>query len=316
MIEAFGLTKRYGQKTAVDDLTFTVRPGDRHRLPRAQRRGQVDHDADDPGSGRPAAGTVLVNGKTVPGARRRRFTRWAPCLRRGRSTPAAAPTTTCWRWPRRRASPGPGSRRSSTWSACARSPSKSAGSFSLGMGQRLGIASALLGDPQMLILDEPVNGLDPDGIRWIRNLLKSLAAEGRTVFVSSHLMSEMAQTAEHLIVVGRGKLIADTSVQDFIASSSGNRVRVRTTNPAGLAEILAGPDVGIDADGGDALEVSGLTTDQIGLAAGRAGITLLELSAMQTSLEEAFMDLTTDAVEYHGVTTNDGGSVQSAGAAR
>ena len=190
----------------------------------------------------------------------------------------------------------------------------------MGMGQRLGIASALLGDPQTVILDEPVNGLDPDGIRWIRTLLKSLAAEGRTVFVSSHLMSEMAQTAEHLIVVGRGKLIADTSVQEFIARSSGNRVRVRTTDPTALAAALQGPDVAVEAADG-ALEVTGLSTDQVGLAAGKAGITLLELTAQQTSLEEAFMDLTKDAVEYHGSTTTTTsstgqGALQTTGADR
>jgi ABC-2 type transport system ATP-binding protein len=183
---------------------------------------------------------------------------------------------------------------------------KRAGGFSLGMGQRLGIASALLGDPQTVILDEPVNGLDPDGIRWIRNLLKSLAAEGRTVFVSSHLMSEMAQTAEHLIVVGRGKLIADTSVSEFIARSSGNRVRVRTTDPRALANLLATDGVTVATAGEDALDVSGLSTDAVGRAAGSAGITLLELSAQQTSLEEAFMDLTRDAVEYLGSTTTEG----------
>jgi ABC-2 type transport system ATP-binding protein len=193
---------------------------------------------------------------------------------------------------------------------------KRAGGFSLGMGQRLGIASALLGDPHTLIRDEPVNGLDPDGIRWIRNLLKSLAAEGRVVFVSSHLMSEMALTADHLIVVGRGRLIADTSVQDFIAASSGNRVRVRTTAQHGLAAVLVGPDVSVEAVGADGLDVTGLTTDQVGLAAGAAGITLLELSAQQTSLEEAFMDLTKDAVEYHGTSTADTSSLETTGADR
>jgi len=182
---------------------------------------------------------------------------------------------------------------------------KRAGGFSLGMGQRLGIASALLGDPDTLILDEPVNGLDPDGIRWIRNLLKSLAAEGRTVFVSSHLMSEMAQTAQHLIVIGRGRLIADTSMDEFIAGSSRNLVRVRTTDPRTLAAVLRGPDASVVVAAGDALDVTGLSTDQIGLAAGHAGITLLELSAQQTSLEEAFMDLTKNDVEFHGATITD-----------
>jgi len=195
---------------------------------------------------------------------------------------------------------------------------KRAGSFSLGMGQRLGVASALLGDPHTLILDEPVNGLDPDGIRWIRNLLKSLAAEGRTVFVSSHLMSEMAQTAQHLVVIGRGRLIADTSMEDFIAGASRNLVRVRTTDPDHLASVLAGPDVVAAPAQGDALQVTGLSTNQIGIAAGRAGITILELSAQQTPLEEAFMDLTKDDVEYHGatMTTEDASPLETAGADR
>jgi ABC-2 type transport system ATP-binding protein len=181
-----------------------------------------------------------------------------------------------------------------------------AGGFSLGMGQRLGIATALLGDPRTVILDEPVNGLDPEGIRWIRSMLKGLAAEGRTVFVSSHLMSEMALTAEHLIVVGKGRLIADTSMDEFIASASRNVVRVRSLDNVALAALLAAPDVTVKPADGDALEVSGLTTDQIGLAAGSARITVLELSAQQASLEEAFMDMTHDAVEYRPTTTTTG----------
>jgi ABC-2 type transport system ATP-binding protein len=148
------------------------------------------------------------------------------------------------------------------------------------------------------VLDEPVNGLDPEGIRWIRELLKSLAARGCTVFVSSHLMSEMSLTAERLIVIGRGRLIADTSVGDFIAGASRNLVRVRTTDPDGLRALVAGPDVTVTTGDDGALMVSGLTTDQVGMAAGRAGLTLLELSAQQASLEEAFMDLTGDSVEY------------------
>jgi ABC-2 type transport system ATP-binding protein len=167
----------------------------------------------------------------------------------------------------------------------------------LGMGQRLGIASALLGDPHTLILDEPVNGLDPDGIRWIRNLLKSLAAEGRTVFVSSHLMSEMAQTAQRLIVIGCGRLIADTSMGEFIAGASHNVVWVRTTDPHNLGSILGGPrrERCASARGRAGGHWPEYRPDRE--AAGRAGITVLELSAQQTSLEGAFMDLTKDDVE-------------------
>jgi len=176
-----------------------------------------------------------------------------------------------------------------------------AGKFSLGMGQRLGIATALLGDPRTVILDEPLNGLDTEGIRWVRALLRSLAAEGRTVFVSSHLMNEMAITAEHLIVIGRGRLIADIGTAEFIRNRGRSVVRVRTTDPDALAARLAGPDVEVTSDQAG-LTVSGLTTDQIGRAAGAAGITLLELTAEQASLEEAFIDLTRDAAEFRSNT--------------
>jgi ABC-2 type transport system ATP-binding protein len=173
-------------------------------------------------------------------------------------------------------------------------------SFSLGMGQRLGIATALLGDPSTLVLDEPVNGLDPEGIRWIRELLRERAAGGRTVLVSSHLMSEMAQTADHLLVVGKGRLIADVGVKEFIASAGRNLVRVRTTAPAKLTKLLTAPDVVVTASADGALSVAGLTTDQVGVVAGKAGITLLELSPQAASLEEAFMELTQDSLEFTG----------------
>jgi ABC-2 type transport system ATP-binding protein len=176
---------------------------------------------------------------------------------------------------------------------------KRAGGFSLGMGQRLGIASALLGDPRTLILDEPVNGLDPEGILWIRNLIHGLAAQGRTVFVSSHLMNEMAVTAEHLIVIGRGRLIADLSVNEFIQQASKNTVLVRTPQAADLHQMLAGPQVTITSMDRGVFEVAGLSAEQIGERAADARITLHELSARQPSLEEAFMELTRDAVEYH-----------------
>ena len=179
-----------------------------------------------------------------------------------------------------------------------------AGGFSLGMGQRLGIAAALLGDPGTVILDEPVNGLDTEGIRWIRSLLQGLAAEGRTVFVSSHLMSEMALTAQHLIVIGRGRLIADTGMEEFIARAAARRrpgpqhrpgPRWRPCSARGTRDVAE--------DGTARLAVSGLSTDQVGRLAGAAGITLLELTAQQASLEEAFIDLTRDAVEFRAPTT-------------
>jgi ABC-2 type transport system ATP-binding protein len=178
-----------------------------------------------------------------------------------------------------------------------------AGALSLGMGQRLGLAAVLLGDPRTIVLDEPLNGLDTEGIRWVRTLLRGFAADGRTVFVSSHLMNEMALTAEHLIIIGKGRLIADTSVTDFVRAYRRGVVRVRSTDPAALAARLSGPDVRTAFDrAGDVLVVSGLTTDQVGIAAGAAGITLLELTAEQASLEEAFIDLTRDAAEYRANT--------------
>jgi len=187
---------------------------------------------------------------------------------------------------------------------------KRSGGFSLGMGQRLGIAAALLGDPQVLILDEPVNGLDPEGVLWIRNLMKSLAAAGKTIFVSSHLMSEMAQTADHLVVIGRGQLIADESVDAFIARSSERSVLVRTPQPAQLAKELereAVPGNGADpqapvtvtpaADG--SLVVRGMEAAEIGEKAAAARVVLHELTPQRASLEEAFMELTRGSVEYH-----------------
>jgi ABC-2 type transport system ATP-binding protein len=178
-----------------------------------------------------------------------------------------------------------------------------AGGFSLGMGQRLGIAAALLGDPATVILDEPVNGLDTEGIRWIRSLLRGLAAEGRTVFVSSHLMSEMALTAQHLIVIGRGRLIADTGMEEFVARAAPGVVRVRSTDTVALAALLRSREVAVSEAGHGALAVSGVSTDQVGRLAGGAGITLLELTAQQASLEEAFIDLTRDAVEFRAPAT-------------
>jgi ABC-2 type transport system ATP-binding protein len=175
---------------------------------------------------------------------------------------------------------------------------KRAGQFSLGMGQRLGIATALLGDPSTVMLDEPVNGLDPEGVHWIRNLLKQLAAEGRTVFVSSHLMSEMALTADHLIVIGRGRLIADVGVDEFVRSASGARVRVRTPQATRLRELVLGPDVSVASGEPSVLEVEGMTAQQVGEIAAAHQIVLHELTPVQASLEEAFMELTRDEVEF------------------
>jgi ABC-2 type transport system ATP-binding protein len=181
---------------------------------------------------------------------------------------------------------------------------KRAGAFSLGMGQRLGIAAALLGDPQTIMLDEPVNGLDPEGVLWIRNLLTGLAAQGRTVFVSSHLMSEMALVADHLIIVGRGRVLADTTVRDLVRQAGGDTVVVAAADPAELRRVLAGPGVEITGQpGSEQLSVTGLSARAIGLKAAEHGLALFELTAKSVSLEEAFMDLTKESVEYHAEST-------------
>jgi ABC-2 type transport system ATP-binding protein len=183
-----------------------------------------------------------------------------------------------------------------------------AGTFSLGMGQRLGVASALLGDPRTLILDEPVNGLDPDGIRWIRRLLRQLADQGRTVFLSSHLMSEMALTADHVIIVGKGKLLRDMPMQAFIEESSSPVVRVRSTQPDRLAQLVAVPGAVVRRPEAGVLEVEGLSSDEIGLAAGRAGLTLLELAPQAASLEAAYMALTETALDFRSPVGGDAGT--------
>jgi ABC-2 type transport system ATP-binding protein len=297
MIEAHGLTKRYGDKLAVDDLTFTVRPGVVTGFLGPNGAGKSTTMRLILGLDAPTSGSVTVNGK--PYRRLDAPLREVGALLEARSVHPGrsarnhllAIAQTCGI---------PGSRVDEVIEAVGLSEvaRRRAGGFSLGMGQRLGIAGALLGDPDTIILDEPVNGLDTEGIRWIRSLLRGLAAEGKTVFVSSHLMSEMALTAQHLIVIGRGRLIADAGIEEFIASTARDTVRVRTTDPDGLAILLRAPDVTVARDQDGVLTVTGLTTDRVGTVAGGAGITLLELTAQQASLEEAFIDMTSDAVEY------------------
>jgi len=297
VIEARGLTKRYGDKTAVDNLTFTVRPGIVTGFLGPNGAGKSTTMRMIVGLDAPTSGTVTVNG-------RRHAQHRAPlhevgvllearAVHTGRSAEnhlrALAATT------------GIGRRRVEEvidLVGLREVAGKRAGAFSLGMGQRLGIASALLGDPATVMLDEPVNGLDPEGIRWIRTLLKNLAAEGRTVFVSSHLMSEMALTAEHLIVVGRGRLIRDVSVQEFIDSASTHSVHVRSPHAAQLRDLLLDDGVTVASSGAGQLDVIGLSSDEIGIRAAAAGLVLHELSPVQASLEEAFMELTRDDVEY------------------
>ena len=303
MIEAHGLTKRYGDKLAVDDLTFTVRPGVVTGFLGPNGAGKSTTMRLILGLDAPTSGTVTVNGK--PYRRLDAPLREVGALLEARSVHPGrsarnhllAIAQTCGI---------PRSRVDEVIEAVGLGEvaRRRAGGFSLGMGQRLGIAGALLGDPDTIILDEPVNGLDTEGIRWIRSLLRGLAAEGRTVFVSSHLMSEMALTAEHLIVIGRGRLIADAGVEEFIAGTARDTVRVRTTDPNGLYILLRAPDVIVARDQDGVLTVTGLTTDRVGTIAGAAGITLLELTAQQASLEEAFIDMTSDAVEYRAPTAD------------
>ena len=298
MIEVRGLTKRYGDKLAVDDLTFTVRPGIVTGFlgPNGAGKSTTMRMILGPGRADRRARRPSTAGRTA--STPRRCTRPAPCWRPGRPTPAAAPTTTCWRWPRPAASAGRGWTRSMDAVGLREVGAAPGRRFSLGMGQRLGIATALLGDPRTVILDEPLNGLDTEGIRWVRSLLRSLAAEGRTVFVSSHLMNEMALTAEHLIVIGRGRLLADTSIADFIAQAASAAVRVRATDPDALAAALRG--AGRHRLARRRRRADRHRADHRPDRDRRpgAGITLLELTAQQASLEEAFMAMTRDAVEY------------------
>jgi ABC-2 type transport system ATP-binding protein len=302
MIEARGLTKRYGAKLAVDDLSFTVRPGVVTGFLGPNGAGKSTTMRMILGLDAPTRGSVTVNGK--PYRRHPAPLREVGALLDARSVHPGrsahhhllAIAQTC----------GIGrSRVDEVIDAVGlrEVARRRAGGFSLGMGQRLGIAAALLGDPHTVILDEPVNGLDTEGIRWMRSLLRDLAAEGRTVFVSSHLMNEMALTAEHLIVIGRGRLIADTGIEEFIAAAEGDAVRVRSTDQDALAALLRPRAAEVSPDRDGALTVSGLTTDQVGRAAAAAGITLLELTARQASLEEAFIDMTSDAVEFRAPTT-------------
>ncbi|MHB8335275.1 MAG: ATP-binding cassette domain-containing protein [Acidimicrobiales bacterium] len=190
---------------------------------------------------------------------------------------------------------------------------KRVGKFSLGMGQRLGIAAALLGDPGTLLFDEPINGLDPEGILWVRNLLKGLAAEGRTVFVSSHLMSEMALTADHLVVIGRGRLISTGSVSDFITTNASQYVRVRTPRADELEGLLVAQGAQVQREDDGSLAVSNLSAEQIGVTCGNAGIFLYELSPQSASLEEAFMETTRESVDYHGHRVDEDVAVTTSG---
>jgi len=297
MIEARGLTKRYGDTLAVDDLSFSVAPGKITGFLGPNGAGKTTTMRMILGLDQPTAGEVTVAGQ--------RFARLSQPMRQvgalldakalhgGRS---AYNHLLCLaqsnNLPTKRINEVLGL---VGLSEVAR---KRAKGFSLGMGQRLGIAAALLGDPQILMFDEPVNGLDPEGILWIRNLMKALAAEGRTIFVSSHLMSEMENTADHLLVIGRGKLIADCTVDEFIAANSQQTVRVRTPQLDQLAKLVATAGGTVRENGGGVLVISGLDVGEVGDLAYENAIRLHELSQLHASLEQAFMELTASSVEF------------------
>src|SRR5262245_30629970 len=297
MIEAIGLSKRYAATLAVDNLTVTVPPGQVTGFLGPNGAGKSTTMRLILGLDAPTAGSVTVNGKPYTGYRRPLFEVGAlleaKAIHGGRS---AYNHLLCLAL-----SNGIGRARVDQvlklvgLGTVAR---KRAGGFSLGMGQRLGIAAALLGDPKVLMFDEPVNGLDPEGVLWIRNLLKSLAAEGRTVFISSHLMSEIALTADRLIIIGRGRLIADTTIEDLLEGASGNHIRVRSPEAGELARLLTAHGADVVGQGDDTLRITGATSDAVGEIARSNGLTLRELSAHQVSLEERYMELTNGSVDY------------------
>jgi len=300
MIAVDGLTKRYGSTAAVSDLSFRLRRGVVTGFLGPNGAGKTTTMRLILGLDHPSAGTVTIDGRphhqspapmhevgallearAVHGGRSAR--NHLLCLAQTNRIPASRVDEVLG------------------MVGLADVGRKRSKGFSLGMSQRLGIAAALLGDPELLMFDEPVNGLDPEGILWIRTLMKSLAAEGRTVFVSSHLMSEMENTADSLIVIGRGRLIADCSMAEFIARGTGQAVLVRTPQPDGLARAVtaAGGTVSPAGQGGPEIEVRGLPPARIGDLALASAIALHHLAPARASLEEAFMELTADSVEYH-----------------
>lgn len=296
MIEARGLTKRYGGKVAVDDLSFTVREGIVTGFLGPNGAGKSTTMRMILGLDRPSSGVALVHGRPYAQAK-------APMVEVGSLLDAkdvhGGRTARAHLRALAQSNGIPGRRVGEVLEltgleSVARKRVKG---FSLGMSQRLGIAAALLGDPRVLLFDEPVNGLDPEGILWIRQLMRSLASQGRTVFVSSHLMSEMSLTADHLIVIGKGRLLADTSTREFIDQNSQTKVRVRSPQNEQLAEVLAARGHGARRVDGF-LELAGVSTDEVGDAAATHGLTVHELFSQRSSLEEAFMELTRDSVEY------------------
>jgi ABC-2 type transport system ATP-binding protein len=307
-IEAHQLTKRYGPVVAADGLSFQVQPGRVTGFLGPNGAGKSTTMRLILGLDAPTAGTVTVGGVAYRALRRPLFevgaTLESAAAHPGRSADAhLLALARSNAIPRRRVEEVLG------LVGLEGVAGRPAGTFSLGMTQRLGVAAALLGDPGVLLLDEPVNGLDPEGVVWIRTLLRGLAGEGRTVFVSSHLMSEMAVTADHVIVIGRGRLIADTSVAELVRRGSGGQVRVRSPQGRRLSELLRAQGATVHSSTDGALVVAGADSAAVGELAARHGIALHELVALQGSLEEAFMDLTRDVVDYQQPQTTHIGSV-------
>jgi ABC-2 type transport system ATP-binding protein len=297
MITAEALTKRYGTKVAVDAIDFTVRPGQVTGFLGPNGAGKSTTMRMIVGLDRPTGGTVLVNGR--PYHEHRSPLREVGVLLDAK---AAHPGRSAYKHLLSiAATNGIGSARVHEVIGLAGLDSvagRRVGGFSLGMGQRLGIAAALIGDPATIILDEPVNGLDPEGVRWVRNLMRSLAAEGRTVLLSSHLMSEMAQTADRLIVIGRGRILADDSINHVISGATRSMVRVQTRDAERLTTAIAAPGVVVSLLPDGAVEITGLTAEQVAVAASAAGVVLHEITSLNGTLEEAYLALTAGDVEY------------------
>ncbi len=298
MIEASELTKRYGDKTVVDRLSFTVKAGEVTGFLGPNGAGKSTTMRMIIGLDSPTGGSVTVNG-------RRYAQHAAPLHEIGALLEAKSvhPGRTAFNHLMALAYTHGISRRRVDevieLAGLGSVAGKRVGAFSLGMGQRLGIAAALLGDPAVVMLDEPVNGLDPEGVLWVRNLLSGLADEGRAVMLSSHLMSETALIADHLVIIGRGRLLADTTVDAFVQQAGGGGVRVSTAEAGKLRSLLAAPDVTISSSSAEELLVFGRDAREIGAIAAAHGVALYELTPQSVSLEEAFMELTSDAVEYH-----------------
>jgi ABC-2 type transport system ATP-binding protein len=299
VIEVSGVTKRYKDTVAVDDLSFEVKPGQVTGFLGPNGSGKSTTMRMIMGLDAPDAGSATVNGRTYRNLP-------VPLRKVGALLEAKAihPGRSAYNHLRYLAQSNdiPRARIDTVLEmvGLGEVAGKRAGKFSLGMGQRLGIAGALLGDPEVLLFDEPINGLDPEGILWVRNLLKRLASEGRTVFVSSHLMSEMALTADRLVVIGRGRLISTGTVTEFIDQSTSQFVKVRSPRSGELARLLVTGLAHVTDEDDGTLSVRGMSAVDIGELAARSGIVLHELSPQMASLEDAFMELTRDSVEFHG----------------